>query len=439
MKKLILILQIFIFTTVSTEAAALDTNSWYQYNGYSTLHSFAVKFPPDWQAHTFGDDKQGFAPKNNYDEVYFMIQEFEGETYDQVINYFTNENTEFVAVKDIIIENKNDLVAKTATYQDNTTQDKFRITLIKRGSLIVSLSDPLTEEYGDIVQEIYDSFEFTDNWHQYIDFGEKYTFIFPSSLEITNLSDGVTLTDPGRFNDTVFTVLKYENIPIEESPEAAEGYGENLDETKDILFHGIDKAVSAKYYDAEAKKYLSRLFVEKNGDTSYGMTNVNIETNFPHPSYYDEYIIEILESFEFFDIEGEYYNYKYFPDVRENHKNQEAVNYLKEIDIIAGYPDGTFKPDGEINRAELTKMIVASKTDPDGQIYKNCFPDVKEEWFAPFICYAKENNWVEGYPDGTFKPEQNINRVEALKIIFEVIFDGTDENEELKDTSVADI
>jgi hypothetical protein len=105
------------------------------------------------------------------------------------------------------------------------------------------------------------------------------------------------------------------------------------------------------------------------------------------------------------------------------HDYQEAIEYLYENEIIDGYPDLTFKPDKQINRAEFLKIIIASNFDKTLYSYysdENCFPDVPEnEWYTGYVCFAKEKGIVEGYPDGEFKPLENINLVEALKIIYE--------------------
>lgn len=104
-----------------------------------------------------------------------------------------------------------------------------------------------------------------------------------------------------------------------------------------------------------------------------------------------------------------------FPDVYPSHVNAEAIEYLKDASIIEGYPDGQYKPENDINRAEFTKILIGAITDdPQGS---NCFPDVKEEWFAPFVCEAKTRGIIGGYPDGTFKPAEKINFSEASKII----------------------
>jgi len=51
--------------------------------------------------------------------------------------------------------------------------------------------------------------------------------------------------------------------------------------------------------------------------------------------------------------------------------------------------------------------------------YHDCFPDVQDEWFAPYVCYGKEMGWVQGYSDGLFHPERTVSRAEALKMIYE--------------------
>ena len=110
-----------------------------------------------------------------------------------------------------------------------------------------------------------------------------------------------------------------------------------------------------------------------------------------------------------------------FVDLSSSHQNRIAIEYLKNNGIISGYPDGTFKPDHSLNRAELLKILVEGKgVSPTASEYKNCFPDVKEEWYAKYVCYAKQQGWIAGYPDGTFRPSANVNKAEAIKMLLEV-------------------
>ncbi len=111
-----------------------------------------------------------------------------------------------------------------------------------------------------------------------------------------------------------------------------------------------------------------------------------------------------------------------FTDLFKNNKNYTAIIYLQENDIIQGYSDGTFQPAQEINRAEFLKIILeGSGITLDKNEITLPFSDTKnEEWFTPYIKKAYTENWIVGYIDGTFKPNQTINKVEALKILGEV-------------------
>lgn len=109
---------------------------------------------------------------------------------------------------------------------------------------------------------------------------------------------------------------------------------------------------------------------------------------------------------------------QFFPDVPQDHHNFLSIAWMSDEGTVEGYPDGTFKPDNPVNRAELMKMVVLmdDRFEPT-TAYNGCFPDVDDEWFASYICYAKEQGWIDGYPDGKFKPGNYVNRAEAIKII----------------------
>ncbi len=115
-----------------------------------------------------------------------------------------------------------------------------------------------------------------------------------------------------------------------------------------------------------------------------------------------------------------------FNDVSETHIYADAVLYLKGQGIVEGYADGTFRPEALINRAEFLKIAV--ETFEDESVLAKCttnanlpFSDTQDtSWYAPYICASMQHgasNPVQGYPDGTFKPAQNISFVEASKII----------------------
>lgn len=104
-----------------------------------------------------------------------------------------------------------------------------------------------------------------------------------------------------------------------------------------------------------------------------------------------------------------------FSDVSTETNYSTAIQFLKQEQVIEGYQDGSFKPASNINRAEFIKILIGSLTsDPKGE---NCFPDVGTQWFAKYVCEAKTRGVVEGYADGNFQPASAVNFAEAAKII----------------------
>ncbi|KKT02584.1 MAG: hypothetical protein UV80_C0002G0051 [Candidatus Peregrinibacteria bacterium GW2011_GWF2_43_17] len=110
-------------------------------------------------------------------------------------------------------------------------------------------------------------------------------------------------------------------------------------------------------------------------------------------------------------------SYAYFSDINTENQFYEAVLYAQEQGIIDGYDDNTFRPDNNINRAEFVKIIMGSVFDVEEISGENCFSDVSNEWFAKYVCTAKTNSIIQGYPDGLFHPEYDISFTEAAKII----------------------
>lgn len=112
---------------------------------------------------------------------------------------------------------------------------------------------------------------------------------------------------------------------------------------------------------------------------------------------------------------------KTFSDIDETNPYFLAATYLSEKNVISGYADGSFKPFENINRAELLKILMEGAEVEIIAPQTNCFSDVPyTQWYAPYVCTAKELKFIKGYEDGTFKPSQNINKVEALKMLGEI-------------------
>lgn len=110
-----------------------------------------------------------------------------------------------------------------------------------------------------------------------------------------------------------------------------------------------------------------------------------------------------------------------FSDVQSDNQNYTAISYLEDNNILVGYSDGTFRPNNTVNRAEFLKIILEGSNIPLDITENAPFPDINQNsWYAPYVKKAYKEGWIVGYTDGNFKPEQTINKSEALKILGEV-------------------
>ena len=101
-------------------------------------------------------------------------------------------------------------------------------------------------------------------------------------------------------------------------------------------------------------------------------------------------------------------------------RNKEAVEFLQQRGILDGYGDGSFKPENPINRAESIKVLLESIGEaPDTEIEDNFVDVPADAWFSGYVAKAKRQGIIKGYEDGTFRPAQTVNQVELLKIAFE--------------------
>ena len=119
-----------------------------------------------------------------------------------------------------------------------------------------------------------------------------------------------------------------------------------------------------------------------------------------------------------------------YSDVKVTQWFNKAISSMTKGEYVNGYPDGTFKPGQTITRAEFVTILVRfldGVTDGDSP-----FSDVKDShWAKKYIVTAVEAGWIDGYPDGTFKPNEAITRAEAMKIMNSVLRRGVNETSEL--------
>ena len=121
---------------------------------------------------------------------------------------------------------------------------------------------------------------------------------------------------------------------------------------------------------------------------------------------------------------------KPFTDIPENSAGYEGIEYLRNGNVLTGYEDGTFNPNNRLNRAEFAKLIAnpfimknsrvtdclnENMEEDDDTVF---FPDVQRDaWYASSVCAVKVADIVDGYDDGTYKPNRTINVAEAMKML----------------------
>lgn len=108
-----------------------------------------------------------------------------------------------------------------------------------------------------------------------------------------------------------------------------------------------------------------------------------------------------------------------YTDVAASAWYNNAVSTLSAMGIITGYPDGTFRPNAYITRAEFA--AIAARFDADGDKTLAAFSDIANHWAKDEISVAYNNGWVDGYPDGTFGPQRNITRAETVTLVNRVL------------------
>lgn len=104
-----------------------------------------------------------------------------------------------------------------------------------------------------------------------------------------------------------------------------------------------------------------------------------------------------------------------YSDVPQTKWSSTPIATLAKGGYITGRPDGTFAPEADITRAEFA--TIAARFSGDVETRETNFSDVDGHWAESYIKVCVANGWITGYTDGTFKPDQNITRAEAMAIV----------------------
>ena len=123
-----------------------------------------------------------------------------------------------------------------------------------------------------------------------------------------------------------------------------------------------------------------------------------------------------------------------YSDVKAGDWFNNAVSTLSKAGIIAGYEDGSFRPNGYITRAEFA--TIAARFFDVTYNGKDLFPDISGHWAKDYINQAANKGFVNGYEDGTFKPDRNITRAEAVTLVNRTLDRHPDKSHFTKDMLV---
>lgn len=115
-----------------------------------------------------------------------------------------------------------------------------------------------------------------------------------------------------------------------------------------------------------------------------------------------------------------------FSDVAKSHWAANYIGYMQQFGIITGYADGSFRPDASVTRAEFA--AIASRFEKLTEGTKS-FSDVpSSHWAAKYINFAATRGWVNGYADGTFRPNNSITRAEVAAVTCRLLERNADQS-----------
>ena len=121
-------------------------------------------------------------------------------------------------------------------------------------------------------------------------------------------------------------------------------------------------------------------------------------------------------------------------DVTRGQWFNHAISTLSSMGIVKGHNDGTFAPNAPITRAEFA--AIAARFDDKNTDTSSKFTDIASHWAKNEIGIAANKGWINGYPDGTFRPNQYITRAEAMTLVNRVLNRLPENSSDLLDSMI---
>ena len=100
---------------------------------------------------------------------------------------------------------------------------------------------------------------------------------------------------------------------------------------------------------------------------------------------------------------------------------EDAVNVLMELGVIDGYKDGTYRPENIVTRAEMATLIIKAMGLNDYAVGKSSFTDMAGHWADPYVAYAASLGFIAGYADGTFRPGEAVSYDQAITMLVQAV------------------
>lgn len=361
----------------------------------NTIQGEYTEISEDYVPALYGTNYLYFENENAVDSFYFHIVKPEGISFAVSIVPEDNGDAKVASAQKTIIEKNEEMLSELV------------LTGLEDYDGVYAVISPLSKEFANknATDSVFDEgylYYYLGNYGESLKDGEEL------EADETSTKEGEEATTESAQGETEVLALEIVNYD-----ESSVTLGWNRLEEDRIDSYKIRYGLTSESYTKSKtidKPYTTSTTISEleTGSTYYFIVEALEDDGSKISKYTSEEIVVTPEEWVFEDVSffNEYYD---------------AIVELKDRGIFEGYPDGTFKVNNDINRAELLKILIeAQDLNPSVSNYNYCFEDVKAEWFAPYICYAKQREWIQGYPDGFFRPETTVNKVEALKMLFMV-------------------